>query len=260
MNEQERMQFFHEIFHSSLARLGPGTVDTTLRALNTVLSAAGPREAGAKPRWPRVLDLGCGTGAQSLVLAGHLDGRILAVDNHQPFLDALRRRAEAAGVSGKIETRLQDMRTFAPGEGSFDVIWSEGALYSMGFTEGLDRCRLWLAEDGFLVVSELCWLKADPPAECRSFLEDAYPVITDVETNLRAMQARGYTILDHFILPESAWRDEFYDPLESRLRVLRPRYAGDAERLDMIELIQTEIDNYRNYGAYFGYVCCVLRR
>lgn len=260
MNENERTQFFYEMFNSSLLRLGPGTDACTLRALNVVLAASPRRTARAGKPWPRVLDLGCGTGPQSLVLARHLDGPILAIDNQQPNLDALQRRAMAAGVQGKIATRLADMRTLEFDAGAFDLIWSEGALFCMGFRAGLAKCRAWLNVDGFLAVTELCWLRPGAPPECRRFIEGAYPVIADIDANVRAMQACGYTVLEHFILPESAWTDEFYNPLEARLQMLRARHAGDAERLDLIAGIQAEIDNYRQYAAYYGYVFYVMRR
>lgn len=260
MNEQERMQFFYEMFHSSLSRLGPGTDAATVQAVKVVLSAAGRSEARIGGEWPRVLDLGCGTGPQTMVLARHFDGPILAVDHHQPNLDALRRRAEAEGLGGRIATCLHDMNTLELDDGSFDVVWSEGALFCMGFREGLGKCRPWLAEGGFLAVTELCWLRPDPPAECRRFIEGAYPVITDLDGNLGAMKACGYTVLDHFVLPESAWVDEFYDPLERRLQTLRGQCAGDVEKLQMIELIQREVDVYRKYPGYYGYIFYILRR
>lgn len=259
MNEQERMLYFHEIFDSSLARLGPGTEASTLRALQTVLAASPGHRVAAAPAWPRVLDLGCGTGAQSVVLARHVAGPILAIDNHQPYLDAVRRRAEAAGVAGKIVTSLEDMRTVEYEHGAFDVIWSEGAIFCMGLREGLSKTRRWLAAGGFLALTELCWLKPNPPSDCRSFLEGHYPVMTDIEGNLSQIKAAGYAVLDHFVLPESAWTDEFYGPIEARLTELRRRYGRDSERLHVIESVQTEVDMYRAYSEYYGYVFCVMR-
>jgi len=260
MNDHERNDFFYEMFHPSLARLGPGSEATTLRALDCI-RAAMARDEPRRPATPlRILDLGCGTGPQSLVLARHLDGRILATDLQSANLEALRRRAEAQGVAEKIETRVHDMRTLEFPERSFDLIWSEGALFCMGFREGLARCRNWLSPGGFFAVSELCYLRPDAPPECRRFIEDAYPAITDVETNLSAMWECGYTVIDHFESPVTDWLDEFYNPLERRLNLLRERHAGDAERMDMIQGIQAEIDNYRQYSAYYGYEFFILRR
>lgn len=254
------MQFFYEMFDSSLSRLGPGTEASTLRALEIVMAGRPSRQQAVASRWPRVLDLGCGTGAQSLVLARQVGERILAVDNHQPYLDALRRRAEAAGVSGQIVALLGDMRTLDFGEGAFDLIWSEGAIYCMGFCEGLVKCRRWLAPGGFLALTEICWLQAEIPADCRSFLLDLYPPTKDMAGNLAAIRDRGYTVVECFVLPKSAWAEAYYRPIEARLKVLRRQYAGDLKRLGMIEMVQAEIDGYRKYSDYYGYVFFVLRR
>lgn len=247
------------MFHASLSRLGPGTDASTNRALSTVLTAAPPprRDVGGPPR---ILDLGCGTGAQTLVLASRLDAPMIALDNHRPYLDAARRRAEAAGIAHRVEFRLEDMRTVRFDAGSFDLIWSEGAIFCMGFREGLARCREWLAPGGCFALSELCWLEPDPPGECRRFLEGHYPVMTDVSGNLAAIEAAGYAVLDHFILPQSGWRDEFYDPLEDRLDLLREHCAGDPVQMELIAGVQAEIDMYRRYGDSYGYLFCVLRK
>jgi SAM-dependent methyltransferase len=261
MND-EQMQFFYEIFDPSLPRLGPGDDASTAKALGEVLSAVHHREVSPNPTPAelRILDLGCGTGAQTIQLAKHTDGTILAVDNHQPYLDELRRRAEAEGVSGRIKTWLRDMGALDLDEESFDVIWSEGALYCMGFREGLAACHRLLVPNGCLAVTELCWLKPSPPAECHEFFMAGYPPMADVEANLAAIRACGFTILDHFILPGLAWWDPYYGPLELRLQGFRERYAQDPQRLEVVELIQKEIDIRRRYADYYGYVFYVMRR
>lgn len=260
MNEQEGMQYFYEVFNPSLNRLGPGDEASTLKALQTATSAGLPVRSASAPQRLNVLDLGCGTGAQTLILARHLDAEILAIDNHQPFLDALRRRADAQGLSACIKTRLADMRTLEFPTGHFDLIWSEGAIFPIGFREGLTKCRPWLNEGGVFALSELCWLTPDVPGECRAFLESWGAVVADDRTNLDVIRDCGYTVLDHFVLPESAWRDEFYTPLEAGLHRLRARHPNDAPRAEMFSLIQAEIDNYRRHSAHFGYIFYVLRR
>jgi len=258
MDERKQTEFFYEIFDASLPRLGPGDDASTKRALDTLLSAGLLRgKAPTSTPW-RILDIGCGNGAQTLQLAKHTPGAILAIDNHQPCLDELQRRAEAAGVWGKIRLSLRDMRTLTADDGPFDLIWSEGALFVMGFREGVAACRSLLVPGGGLAVSELGWLRSDPPAECREFFAGAYPEMADIDANLAAMRACGYEVIDHFAQPESAWWEPYYLPLQDRLRVLRGMYGGDGEKLSVIESIQKEIDVYRKYSAYYGNVFYVM--
>lgn len=258
--EEERMVFFYEIFDASLPRHGPGDDTSTERALEALLPPMEVRHGKGIGGMPRVLDLGCGAGPQTIALARVLDGRILAVDNHEPYLAELRRRAQAAGVLDKIETCLADMRLIDLPPGSFDLVWSEGALFVFGFTKGLEVCRDLLAPGGLMAVTELCWLLPDPPEECRTFLEREYPAIMDISANLAAIEERGLKIVGHFTLPESSWLDNYYAPLEARLRSLRTKYATERWKLEMIEGVQSEIDLYRRYSSWYGYEFFMMRR
>ena len=259
MDEREQTELFYEIFDASLPRLGPGDDTSTKKALDTLLSAGLLREKISTSTAWRILDIGCGNGAQTIELAKHAPGTILAIDNHQPFLSELQRRAEAAGVLSKICLSLRDMRTLTAEDGTFDLVWSEGALFVMGFREGVAACRSLLAPGGGLAVSELCWLKSNPPAECREFFAGVYPQMADINANVAAIRACGFEVIEHFTQPESAWWEPFYLPLQERLRLLRDRYAGDSEKLSVIESIQKEIDIYRRHSAYYGNVFFVMR-
>jgi SAM-dependent methyltransferase len=260
MDSNELPAFFHEIFDPSLPRLNPGDEASTLRALNMFRSVRSAGEGQTALRFGRILDLGCGCGGQTFTLARHTQGPILALDNHQAYLDELRRRAQAAGLAGRIQTVLRDMRTLTADDGPFDLIWSEGALFVIGFREGLATCHSLLAPSGRLAASELCWLRPDPPADCRQFFAEAYPAMTDVEAALSAIRAAGYELLGHFAVPESVWWSSYCHPVEERLRGLRQRQAGNPENLALIETIQKEIDIYRQCSAYYGSVFFVMRR
>lgn len=109
----------------------------TLRALNTLL----PFSAATGDAALRILDIGCGNGQQTLQLARHASGRILAIDNHQPFLDEVESRAKAKGLSDRVMIRLKDMRELGPEDGVFDLIWAEGSLFVMGFLHGIEVCH-----------------------------------------------------------------------------------------------------------------------
>jgi SAM-dependent methyltransferase len=260
MAKQEQMNFFHEIFSASLPRLGPGDDASTKKALTMLLETKSSRQDASQSRSLRVMDIGCGNGAQTIQLAKNISGTILAVDNHRPFLDELRRRAEIEDVADKIQTRQKDMHELGREEGVFDLIWSEGALYIMGFHAGLAACRSMLAAGGLLAVSELAWFRPDAPEECRRFFANEYPAMVDVDTNLATIQACRYKQIGHFPLPKSAWWDSYYDPLGACLPALRAKHAADPEKLDIIVAIQTEIDLYRKYSDYYGYVFYLMQR
>lgn len=276
MNENEQMKFLyemkflHELYDASLPRLGPGDDCSTKKALDMVLSERSKRTDESVPGKLSVLDIGCGNGAQTIELAKHIEGTILAVDNHQPYLDELNSRAMVAGLSGKIQTKLMDMSELSRRDGIFDLIWSEGALNLMGFKDGvlnpsgfrdgLVLCHGLLSPGGFLAASELCWFRPDPPDECRRFFSEAYPSMATGDANLSLIKSCGFEAIENFNLPESAWREQFYHPLEYSLRSFRERYAADQERLDFIESIQKEIDIYRKYSSYYGYIFFLMRR
>ena len=72
-------KLFYEIF-SDLPRQGPGSAISTLKAAKLISRISDH---------PKILDIGCGTGTQTLELIKHFGGITYAVDNYQPFLDEL---------------------------------------------------------------------------------------------------------------------------------------------------------------------------
>ena len=244
------MEIFFEI-HRDLPREAPGSEACTRRALAMI---------PALPEDPRILDIGCGPGAQTLVLARQTGGRVIALDTHQPFLDDLNRRAERAGLASRIHTQHGDMTALDFEEASFDVIWSEGAIYIMGFREGVQAWRRFLKPGGVLALTEAAWLVDDPPEEARRFWQAAYPAMKHAEENVAILQDAGYTLLGHFPLPESAWWDDYYTPVERRLAALREKYRDDPEALAVLDEEQGEIDLYRKFSSSYGYVFYIMVR
>ncbi len=242
------MEIFFEI-HRDLPREAPGSDACTARALSMTLPL---------PRDPHILDIGCGPGAQTLVLAKQTGGHVTAIDTHQPFLDDLKRRAERAHLASRIHPQHGDMTALEIGEASFDLIWSEGAIYIMGFREGLQAWRRFLKPGGALAVTEAAWLVDDPPDEARRFWQAAYPAMKHVEENIAILQEAGYSHVGHFTLPESAWWDDYYTPVEHRIAALRKQYQDDAEALAILDEEQREIDLYRKFSPSYGYVFYIM--
>jgi SAM-dependent methyltransferase len=208
----------------------------------------------------RVLDIGCGPGMQTVDLARLTGCPVTALDNYEPLLDELRQSIEEAGFSGNITPVNGSMFDLPFPEGTFDLIWAEGSIYIMGFDAGLAKWKSFLKPRGCVAVTELTWLQDNPPLEARSFWNREYPAMRDVERNCAGGQAQGYSLLGCFPLPERAWWDSYYTPLEERVALLRRKYAGNTESLGVLQSIVDEIDLYRKYSDWYGYVFYVFQR
>ena len=231
-----------------LPRQGPGSDACTREAL---------RRLPALPAAPRVLDLGCGSGRSTLVLAAALRTRVIAVDIHRPFLDQLDTAARERGLEDLIELRCANMAAPDVPPGSVDLLWSEGAIYLVGFAEGLRLWRPLLAPHGLVAVSECSWLRADPPAALATFWRDAYPGMGSIEDNIARARGIGLEALDHFTLPPEAWWDEFYAPLEQRMTELAPH--ADPPLAEVIAETRREIELFRRWSDTYGYVFYLMR-
>ena len=244
------MDIFWEI-HSDLPREGPGDSDSTARAYSAL---------SGLPACPRILDIGCGPGMQTLDLARLSNGQITAIDFHQPFLDELVRRAKAAGVDGYIQTQNMSMfeMDFAPEQ--FDLIWSEGAIYIMGFENGFKTCYPFLKTGGYMVVTEASWFQPNPPQQVFDFWKEAYPDMGSIEENILRIERQGYKLIDHFHLPDSSWWDNYYDPLMKRVSRLREKYAGNSKAQKALDEELAEIELFRKYSNYYGYEFYVAQK
>ena len=207
----------------------------------------------------RVLDIGCGTGAQTLVLAESSLSRIVAVDIHLPFIDALNRKAHELGIADRLEARVADMRSLDFADGSFDLIWCEGAIYNVGVEAGLRDWRRLLRCDGHVALTEVCWRKPEPPAECAAFWNREYPAIRDTSALLEAVEACGYETVGHFPLPASAWWDDYYQPLLDNMTAFRKRHRDAPDAQELADQCQHEIDIWHAYSEFYDYEFCVLR-
>lgn len=238
------------LLHSEIPRAGPGSDETTREAL---------RRLGPLPASPRVLDLGCGPGRQTLVLARELGVPITAADFHAPYLAQLESSAAEQGLGHLVRTRQADFGALDDPPGSYDLLWSEGAIYILGWAEGLRRWRPLLRAGGRLAATEATWLTDSPPAEAAAFWREAYPSMGTIASNSAAAREAGYEVLDTFVLPASAWWDEYYRPLQGRIESLRERAGQDPALAAVIAETEREMALYARHGESYGYVFYLLR-
>lgn len=131
--------------------------------IGSVLDAAGlvGRLAGGG----KVLDVGCGYGTPTLALAEHLPATtVVGIDYNSGSVEEARRRAERAGLSGRVRFS-RATATEPPGvDGGYDLITFVDALHDLGDPAGaLAAARGLLAPGGVVLLVEFA--AADTVAE-----------------------------------------------------------------------------------------------
>ena len=242
------MDYFLQIY-GSLPRAGPGSDELTRRAFELI---------PCLPKSPRILDVGCGPGMQTVELLKRVAGTVVALDFLPEMIERVTVKAESAGVSGRLETTVQDMKEMTFPASSFDVIWSEGAIYNLGFEVGLRDFHELLKPGGYMAVSDAVWLKPNPPSEVVEFWRE-YPDIDTVAEKLGIIQRNGYEVLGYFVFPASAWTDQYYDPMEERIAQKAKDWRGIPEAEAVLREARNEISIFREHSDYFSYAFFVMR-
>ncbi len=238
--------------HRPAERQGPGGDAETIRALEL---------AGLdRSRRLKVADIGCGTGASTLLLARELDADITAVDFLPEFLDELQVRARDYGVADRITTLNRSMDDLPFDEGEFDVILSEGAVYNMGFEAGISAWGRFLKPGGKLIVSEITWLSATRPTELQSHWEAEYPEIDVASAKIEILERHGYSLEAYFVLPAHCWLDNYYRPMQARFEAFLERHGASDEAVAIVEAEQNETSLYEKYRDYYSYGVYVSKK
>ncbi len=240
---------FFEIFNN-LPRGGPGDNESTRKAFSLLKEL---------PERVHCLDVGCGPGMQTIELAKLIKGQIIALDNHQPFLDKLNTDAKREGLEKKIKIINNSMFSMDFKREHFDVIWSEGAVFIYGFEKALKDWRMFLKKKGYFTVSEIAWIKPDPPQEIKEFFNQEYPPMKTNEENIQIIKDSNYNIVDSFILPESSWWNNYYIPYEKQVSILKKKYRNDTEKTSLLDMSLIEIELFRKYSKYYGYVFYIMQ-
>jgi len=232
-------------YYSSLERQGPGSPDVTTRALGFIDNLT---------KESLIADIGCGTGGQTIVLAQQSPGNITAIDLFPAFIDLLNMKAVELNLQDRINGITGSMDNLSFQNEELDLIWSEGAIYNIGFKRGLNEWRKFLKTGGYIAVSEASWFTEDRPAEIDEFWKDAYPGMDTIPNKVDQMQKAGYIPVATFILPESCWTDNFYSPQVKAEEVFMKKYAGNVIAEEFIANCKHEALLYSRYKEYYGYV------
>jgi len=188
---------------------------------------------------PRILDVGCGSGIPTMELARLSQGEVIGIDIDQPALDKLTKKIREAGFSDRVQAVNCSILDMAFPDESFDIIWSEGSIFVIGFKRGLQEWKRFLKPNGFIVIHD----------------EEG-----NVTQKLDQISACGYELLGYFILNEDTWWAEYFAPLEKLICKTGTKYADDPKALEELHNAQWEIDMFKKNPEHNRSVCFVIKK
>lgn len=232
-------------YFAGLERQGPGSPEATIKALSFIDNLSNES---------KIADLGCGTGGQTMVLAQNIPGNITGLDRFPGFIDIFNSNAKKLNLQDRMKGIVSSMDNLPFQAEDFDLIWSEGAIASIGFEKGLNYWKGFLKKNGYIAVTYESWFTNEHPAEIEKWWFDAVPEISTVGQNILIMQKAGYVPVAAFILPENCWIDNYFIPQKPRQEEFLKKYAGDRTVEDFIGFMRREAELYSKYKQYYGYV------
>lgn len=189
-----------------------------------------------------------------MVLAQHAPGSICGIDLFPDFIKLFNSNAHKYGLENRVEGIVASMENLPFQREELDLIWSEGAIYNIGFERGLNEWRKFLKTGGYIAVSEASWFTEERPDEIQDFWLDAYPEIDTISNKIAQMQRAGYVPIASFVLPENCWTEHFYAPQVEARKAFLEKYPGNKMVEDLIVSEQHEAELYQKYKEYYGYV------
>ena len=230
--------------HLDLERQGPGSPEMTLKALSFIES---------HERISKVLDLGCGTGGQTMILAQNLNAEITGIDQIKEFIDIFNDNAKKQNLQDRVKGIVGSMEELPFAEEEIDLIWSEGVLASEAFEKMLNYWNGFLKKDGYVAITSPSWFANEPPADAEKFWNDAGEKLVTIENNIEVMKKAGYEVVATFTLPEECW-DNYFTPRTNAENALLAKYPGNKVAEEYVEAEKYEVELYSKYKQHYGYV------
>lgn len=231
-------------FFSNSERQGPGSPEETLRALSFI---------NGLTEKSKIADIGCGTGGQTMVLGQNTPCEIIGVDAWPDFIDQFNQNAQSKNLQNRVKGIVGNMENLPFEEEELDLIWSEGAIYNIGFERGLNEWRKFLKKGGYIAVTENTWFSEDRPDEIQDFWQKAYPEIDTIPNKVAQMQKAGYLPIATYVLPETIWT-AYYTWQTLRREAFLKKYSGNKAVEEFIDAQRYEAELYYKYKEYYGYV------
>ena len=166
---------------------------------------------------------------------GHTKFAVIGIDIDQLALDKFASKIPDSGFSDRVKALNCSLINMNFPDESFNIIWSEGSIYAIGFEKGLKEWKRFLKSDGYMVIHD----------------EQG-----NVREKLDQISVCGYNLMGYFLLSQDTWRREYFDPLEKLVNEFQPKLTDDPKSSDELIQAQEELEMFRknherNSSAYF---------
>jgi len=235
-------------FFKSMDYLGPNCKEESVKVINSL---------SITNKNIKIADIGCGTGRPTEILANELNGKIIAIDLAEEFLEPAKKRFNDKNLN--IETSCQDMGNLNFDVEEFDLIYSEGSIYNIGFEKGINYWKKFIKLNGYLVVAEISWLTEKRPKKIQEYWDYYYKEIDTCENKIKQLKKAGYKVIKHFIVPPKCW-ENYYNHVEKYFNPFLKKHEYSKEAIEFIEEFKTEMDIYNEFNDYFSYVFYIAQR
>jgi cyclopropane fatty-acyl-phospholipid synthase-like methyltransferase len=225
--------------YTGLSREGPGSAD----------DVAWCAEILDLPGDAQICDAGCGSGGDiSALLDAAPAGHVTALDSQPAFIDAARQDWAA---DDRVSAEVGNIAAL---NGAYDLIWSAGALYFLGVTEGLSLWKNALCDDGAVTFSEPCFFNDTPSADAQMFWGGYLP--TNAQGIDDRVQAAGFKTVATRKVTDDGWL-AYYQGLHGRIQQLRP--GADAEMSRALDMAELEMTTWAQVKSETGYLLSIVR-
>lgn len=232
--------------YNGMDRLMPAGTDTTLKALD-LIDIADDELA--------ILDIGCGVGDKTILLANYFENsKVEAIDMFKHNLLVLDKRIQENNLNERVFTYEMGFNDLDFPNEEFNIILSDGASEKIGFKRALKEWKRLLKSGGYMVISDVCWLKK-PSKESEGFWKSIYDDVDTIDNKISQIMDEGYEFVDCVVTPKSDWK-EYYSKLEKNIDSIR---TDDSAR-DFIKLIRREIQTFRRNSDDYSYVFYIMKK
>ena len=238
-------------FFSNTQRQGPGSPEVTLKALSFIDNLTDKSV---------IADIGCGTGGQTMVLAQHAPGEITGFDLFPDFINLFNANAAKLNLQDRVKGIVRSMDDLSYQNEELDLIWSEGAIYNIGFERGLNEWRKLLKTGGYIAISDASWFTEERPAEIHSYWMEHYPEMDTIPNKVAQIQKAGYIPVATFIFPENCWTEHYFAPLIRAQELFLDKYAGNKTAEKFVALQRHDAELYQKYKEFYGYVFYIAKK